>query len=170
MVAARLQNQIQHDYPETPLVKVVIGDEIREQANPLDPDYLAAVKTWQVERSQILMVYVWTAGISDVVPDVDMERLALVLGGSVSEIKYAWVMECVGNDPNDWGALTTAILGQTFVTSPGVEASMEAFRSNGGDSPVASIQPESGIDADHLQSGIRARTRATGIRSHQNGV
>lgn len=125
----------QQGKPEIPIIEVSApGGRKRLEANPKDPDYLAAVNVWEREKQIKLLVYLFSKGIQESPTEEEIETLRDVLPDeSQAMYKYLWVGEKVEGDLDEGEAiqLMQAIMGLVRPTQEGLQVAADSFQSDG---------------------------------------
>lgn len=114
--------------PAIPMVEVVIaGKKQKAQANPNDPDYLAALTAWEQEKQKRTLIFIATKGVAEDPPKASMdEYLAYMPDAKQIDLKYMWVTEHL-HDQDEITAFLNAALGQTVATEEGIAEAAAAF-------------------------------------------
>lgn len=153
LMLSRIQKEVAAAQPQPPLVEVESPDGgVRQERNPNDPEYKQALVAWRNNEATRLMFYAWTMGIADDPPHGDVERIQEFFPHATKlEIKYFWVVELLGDNTDQWEALTEAIVSQSEVTRQGLADSMASFRRNGESDADSAGGAEEPPGSDHVQ-------------------
>jgi hypothetical protein len=117
--------------PSIPWVEVEVGGKLkRRERNPDDPDYKKALKSWENERSMVLMRYMILNGVVDE-PAEGYEQLieGLVDTDKADEVKFFWIAEQC--DEVAMGELMEAISEFAMPTEEGIAEAEENFPGEG---------------------------------------
>ena len=117
--------------------------KVRTEPNPDDPDYQQALKEYEeklsdleTEKTMKMFRYLVEYGVANETPDDFIDSHEFYINDmSEKEIKYFWIVEALGNDQDEMGKFTEAIIGITEPTEAGVAESTEKFHANGQPSP-----------------------------------
>lgn len=119
--------------PQPPIVESTVGKQKHKvkEANPNDPDYLQALREWEIEHKDTMLMYVIARGVCDNPPAQALEDLKQFLPGSTDAgLKYSWVLECLASD-DELGSLVEAIVGLSVPTDKGIQTAEERFPGDG---------------------------------------
>lgn len=114
--------------PSIPLIEVIIGGKHKQlEPNPNHEGYKIALEDWEYQRKIRLMRYCFAVGIKGEPDDEYVQNtLEDFPRATRREIKYLWVTSQL--TPDDYGDLTTAILGRIMPTAEGMQQVANSFR------------------------------------------
>lgn len=118
--------------PEPPIQEVKYADgSVAKEPNPNDPEYLAALASWDYERGLRITNYILVEGVSDVPPQEFIDEYSEYFPESTAkEMKYLWVSSLVV-DQEELTELIAYIVGQTVPTKGGLEEAANTFQGDG---------------------------------------
>lgn len=117
--------------PEIPMTEVtVVGGRKQWQANPNDPNYLAALKVFNEDSATRILRYVLLTGLKGS-PAADWleEHREYFPSASDRELRYIWLLSLI--PPEELDALTDFIIGRIVPTQGGLRDAADSFRRDG---------------------------------------
>lgn len=114
--------------PKPPVVETTVGTKKIKEINEHDPDYKAALQTWENDKNERMMIYVISRGVCMEPTAQDIERLHEVAPGlTETRLKFTWVLEWL-EDEREMAELMIVIMGQTSPTEQGIRDAESTFQ------------------------------------------